>query len=235
MKKLMAFVLAGVLGYSPAALAKPTAEEVVRAVDEVRNPADSFFMKVEVADAGNDSRNVFEVSIRGNNRTLVKTLEPARDRGRNLLMLDEEMWAYVPNIRRAVRVSLGQKLSGQAANGDISRMRWSGDYDAVIEKEDAKVIVILLTARKKGLTYEKIRASIEPGTFHPIQAEFLSPSGKPLKLAKYAGFKPIAGRVRPTEIQIQDAVRENDRSVVKVLSMEPRQFPESLFNQNALR
>src|SRR4051794_12065052 len=102
----------------------PSAEEVIQKVDQVRNPSDSYFMSVEVTSPdGKQASTKFDVSLQGNAKTLIKTVEPARDRGRNLLMLNEEMWAYIPNLKRAVRVSLSQKLTGQAANGDISRMR----------------------------------------------------------------------------------------------------------------
>ena len=40
-------------------------------------------------------------------------------------------------------------------------MRWAKDYSPTIEKETDKEWVLLLDAKKKGLTYEKIRAHIE--------------------------------------------------------------------------
>jgi outer membrane lipoprotein-sorting protein len=221
------------LGLSATALAA-TPEEILRKADEVRNPSESYFMKVTVTSDGED-RSAFEVSIQGNNKTLVKTREPARDRGRNLLMLEEEMWAYIPNLKRAVRVSLAQKLTGQAANGDISRMRWSGDYTATIEKESPKDWVLHLAARKKGLTYDKARVWIEKGSFHPLKAEFLTPAGKPLKLATYGGYRNLAGKERPGTIRIQDALRPDDVSVIEIGEMAVRSFPASTFNQNALQ
>ena len=220
----------------PAFAEEVPAEEIIRRVDEIRNPAEAYFMKVAVVNEGAPSdRSVFEVSVRGNSRTLVKTVEPPRDRGRNLLMVDEQMWAYIPNIKRAVRVSLSQKLTGQAANGDISRMRWSGDYASTVERRETSEWVLLLTAKKQGLTYEKVRVWVEKSTYRPLKAEFLTPAGKPLKVAVYSGYMSLAGKIRPSEIRIRDAVRENESSTVKILSMEERAFPESIFNQNSLK
>lgn len=218
----------------------PSPEEIVKNVDQLRNPAESFRMRVKVLDGATDSgdRKVFEVSLSGNNRTLIETLEPARDKGRNLLMLNEEMWAYIPSLKRAVRVSLSQKLSGQAANGDISRMRWSGDYTPSFEKTEKTAKdqwVLLLEANKKGLTYDKIRVWVEQKTFRPLRAEFLTPAGKLLKKAAYSDYREMAGKIRPTRIEIQDALREQDRSAVVIESMEAKTFPASMFNQNNLQ
>jgi outer membrane lipoprotein-sorting protein len=216
------------------ALGSIPADEILRRADGVRNPGETYLMKVEVTSKDAD-KAVFEVSLSGNSKTFIKTLEPARDRGRNLLMLGEDMWVYMPNLKRSVRVSLSQKLTGQAANGDLSRMRWSGDYDATIESESDKSWTLFLSAKRKGLTYDKIRAVIEKNTFHPLAAEFLTPSGKPLKRATYGDFKPLLGRVRPHTMKVQDAIRPDDVSVIRVTTMEVKSFPASLFNQNSLR
>ncbi|MDR3607358.1 MAG: hypothetical protein P4M08_08255 [Oligoflexia bacterium] len=44
----------------------------------------------------------------------------------------------------------------------------------------------------------------------------------------------MAGKIRPTEILIQDAIRESDRSVIHILEMNIHKIPASLFNQNTL-
>lgn len=212
----------------------PTATEIVRRADEIRNPGESYRMQVSVT-SGEGERSVFEVALNGPSQTFIKTLEPARDRGRNMLMRGEEMWAYVPNLKRAIRVSLSQKLTGQAANGDISRMRWAGDYSAKTESEDAGAWQLLLSANKKGLTYDKIRVWVNKKDFHPMKAEFLTPQAKLLKRVEYADYRPNLGKTRPHLMKIQDAVRPDDRSEIRVLEMEVKTFPAAMFNQNNLR
>jgi outer membrane lipoprotein-sorting protein len=228
------------IGNGLALAAKPTAESILKQVDGIRNPSESYLMKVQVKDlSGSDSSSgddpsVYEVSIQSNRKTLIKTLAPPRDRGRNLLMLDQDMWAYIPNLKRAVRVSLSQKLTGQAANGDISRMRWSGDYTAKIQDETPTQWTLFLTAQKKDLTYDQLRVWVQKKTYRPLRAEFLTAAGKTLKTATYGAYKPIVGKTRPTQMIIQDAVREKDRSEIDILDMQVRNIPSSLFNQNNL-
>jgi outer membrane lipoprotein-sorting protein len=227
---LVCTALAGI----PARAGDPSPDEILRRSDEIRNPSESYVMKVKVTSSDADPA-VYDVSLSGNSRTLVKTLEPARDKGRNLLMLDEQMWAYIPNLKRAVRVPMRQKLTGQAANGDISRMRWSGDYDATIEKEDAQAWVLHLHARKKGLTYDQLRVWIHKADFHPLKAEYLTLQGKPLKLATFTGYRMLAGKVRPTLIRIQDALRPSERSTIQIEEMTVKHVPLSLFQQSNLQ
>jgi outer membrane lipoprotein-sorting protein len=211
-------------------------EKILKRVDDIRNPGESYFMKVQI-DSADDVEGPWkgEVKIKGNNRTLIITQAPARQKGQNLLMIDEEMWLYIPNLKRAVRISLSQKLTGQASNGDIGRMRWYGDYDVKIEKESRKYWHLFLTARKKGLTYEKIRIVVSKRNFHPLKAEFLSLGSKVLKTARYKRYKRLAGRIRPSEIKISDAIDESNYSTIKILEMEKNNYPLSLFNRNNLK
>lgn len=215
--------------------AKSDVSEILRKADEVRCPTESYFMEVEVVSQGSNDVVRLEVFTKGREKTRVNTVFPARDKGRNMVMIGEEMWAYVPNLKRAVRVALNQKLSGQAANGDVSRMRWWGDYYPVLESEDDSSWTLLLTARKKGLTYEKVRAWIEKKNFRPIKAEYLSLSGLVLKKTRFGGFRSIGGNVRPTEIQIQDAKNPSESSLLRILKLEARESSDTIFNQNALR
>lgn len=210
-------------------------DEILRKADEVRCPSESYFMEVEVVSQGGSDIVRLEVFTKGRDKTRVNTILPARDKGRNMVMIGEDMWAYVPNLKRAVRVALNQKLTGQAANGDVSRMRWWGDYSAKLESEDDATWVLMLNARKKGLTYEKVRAWIEKKNFRPVRAEYLSLSGMVLKKTKFGGFRSIAGEVRPTEIQIQDAKNPSDSSMLRILRLEAKESSDAIFNQNALR
>lgn len=229
-------LLLGLGLWVPLAAVAQTPSEILLKADEIRNPAQSFQMMVEVSSSGSaQETSRFEVALKGNTRTLIRTLAPSRDKGRKLLMVEQDMWAFLPSVSRPIRVSLAQRLTGQASNGDLSRLRWAGDYDAKVEREDAKSWTLFLTARRKGLTYEKIRAWIEKGTFKPIRAEYLSVSGMVMKRARYGGWRDMAGRERPTEIEIQDAIREQDRSTIRILSMQAKNFPDSQFNPQGLK
>jgi len=228
--KRCAVSFVGLACFSLAALAV-TPDEILRSADEIRNPSESFFMHVAVT--GNDGSSSFEVYTKGKDKTLIRTVAPLRDVGRDLLMLEENMWAYIPNLKRAVRVSLNQKLSGQTANGDIARMRWFGDYSAKIENETTDFWQLKLEASKKGLTYDRLRAFVQKNTFRPMKAEYLSNSDVLLKIALFSGYKSMAGKMRPTIIKITNG-KSSDASIIEISKMESRDLPASIFFQDTL-
>ncbi len=215
-------------------LAAITPEEILKKVDDVRNPSESYLMSVRIKSSTESEDSTFVVSLKGNTKTFVKVSGPKKLVGRNMLMIDENMWVYVPNLKRSVRVSLSQKLIGEAANGDISRMRWSGDYNAKIEKEDKRTYTMFLDQKKKGLTYAKIRVTVAKYSFQPLKAEFLTMTGKVVKTADYLKYTVLAGKKRPSVIHIVDKLKASNTSDIIIEKMTVRKLPDSMFSEKNL-
>lgn len=209
------------------------AADLLEEVDSIRNPSDSYSMSVRIV-SSNEEEAKFLVYLKGNNKTLIKVLGPKKNLGRNMLMIAENMWVHVPNIRRSVRVSLNQKLTGEAANGDISRMRWAGDYTHKIVKQDKNSMELFLEASKEGLTYSKIRVWIATKDKRPLKAEFLTLSGKIIKTATYEKYSSILGKMRPQLIHIVDNLKKDQYSDILIDKMENKSFPDSMFVEKSL-
>lgn len=209
-------------------------DEIIKQADAVRNPGESYFLEAEVTSNNASEPHLFRIAIQGNTKTRIETAKPERDQGRNMLMQDENMWVFIPRLKREVRVSLNQKLVGEAANGDISRMQWSGDYNASLESENEKEWILLLQANKKGLTYDRLRVWIEKGSFHPTKAEYMTQGGKVLKNATYTSYISLAGKIRPSQIIIQDAVRPSEQSTITIKQMKVQNFPSPIFQKTEL-
>ncbi len=203
-----------------------SAADWVKKADQIRNPSQSFEMNVKVDDGNTSSE--FIVFLKGQDKTLIVTKSPARDKGRNMLMLDRDFNAYVPNLKRSMRLSLAQKLSGQVANGDISRTRWFGDYSVQLEKETKDQVQLLLKANKDNLTYAAIRLWIDKKNNHPLKAEYLGLNAQTvLKRAYFEDYKTMAGALRPTTLRIEDVNKKT--SFVRISDMTNKTFDDSFF------
>ena len=60
-------------------------DDWVKKADQIRNPSQSFEMNVKVDDDSHTTE--FIVFLKGQDKTLIVTKSPARDKGRNMLML----------------------------------------------------------------------------------------------------------------------------------------------------
>jgi|TARA_R110002094_G_scaffold112564_3_gene109120 hypothetical protein len=227
-------------GTSDAATVDATA--LVQRADAIRFPRESFETLITVtnytAGEAGDVRE-YKVMSRGNENTIVLTESPASERGQALLMRGRDLWIFMPTVSQPVRLSLSQRLTGQVANGDLARANFAGDYSAELagrenlDGEDAWVLD--LTAAGRGVTYAKVRYWVAVADDRPIKAEFYAVSGRLLKTSRYEAFQELAGRMRPTRLVIEDALKEGDYSVLEYNTMTVKDLPERMFTQQYLR
>ena len=218
--------------------AEMDANEIVKKADLRRglgNVSHSFNVTVTNQD---DKKEVFHVAFKDVNATLTEQTEPERARGRKLLMKEYDIWLFTKNIKKPLRISLEQKLTGEVANGDIARTNYAEDYDATIlaveKKGNAEFYKLELKAKNKKVTYGKIEYWVSKKDFIPMEATFFALSGKPLKSAVFEDFKPVQGISRTTKMVIRDYLQKNKTSTLIFSDHKPEKFDESLFNKDRL-
>ncbi|ATE60951.1 outer membrane lipoprotein-sorting protein [Thauera sinica] len=226
----------------PAAEVDEAAVRAVVRADEIRFPRESFQTEILVkssSDGQPGDERKFRVLSRGNENTIVMTLEPATDRGQALLLRGRDLWIFMPSVSQPVRLSLAQRLTGQVANGDLARANFAGDYSPRIVGRDTingqPALVMDLTAVDRGVTYAKVKYWVNEKDGRPVKAEFYALSGRLLKTCRYEDFREMAGRVRPTRLVMEDALKKGDVSVLTYDSMAVRDLPERMFTREYLR
>ncbi len=141
-----------------------------------------------------DEEHLYEVSQKGTDKTYVDFLSP-REKGEHLLMLGDDMWVYLPDTSRPVRITPLERLTGDASNGDVARTNYAADYSPVYlrtEKVGAVECYVLdLTAKRKGATYQRILYWLRVQDARPVRAEFYLTSGKQIKSATFDEFAPV--------------------------------------------
>lgn len=222
--------------------AELTAGEIVTRADSVRSPDTDFSVDVTITSlrSGKEARvTKYEVFLKGRENTLIKTMYPPIERGRSVLMKGLDLWVYLPNIRRPVRISLQQRLVGEVSYGDIARVNFSGDYEAkIIRKEtiDEKTYYVLdLTAKDMRVTYNRAIYLVQKDNFHPFKAEFYSISGKLLKICHYEDYQDRMGRLRPMRLILEDPLRKGRKSIIQYSDMNPKQLPDKWFTRHYLQ
>ncbi len=231
---LVGFLLACVLvGHA----ATPDAEALLKRSDTYRNgwPAYVVHVKITTFESNKaDEERLYEVSQKGLERTYVEFMSP-RDKGRHLLMLGDDMWIYLPDTSRPVRITPLERLSGDASNGDIARTNYAVDYSPVYlrtEKVGAEECYVLeLTAKRKGSTYQRIEYWLRVQDARPVKAEFYLTSGKHIKSATFDEYLQTSGRTLLHRLTLYDQIRHNSHSVLEYSGSAPRELPDKLFYQ----
>jgi outer membrane lipoprotein-sorting protein len=218
------------------------AKSILEKADEIRFPRTGFQVDIDVTttqDGQQTDARKYRVLSKGNANTVVMVTEPASDRGQIILMKDNDLWVFLPDVSQPVRLSLSQRLTGQVANGDLARANFAGDYTPKILRQESidgqNHHVLELIAATRGVTYHKVLYWVNQANNRPYKAEFYSVSSRLLKTALYENFRPMMGLVRPTRLVMQDALRKSERSVLEYSEMKPRDLPDRVFTKEYLR
>jgi outer membrane lipoprotein-sorting protein len=227
---------------SPVTAADPVARSIVEKADQVRFPPEGFQVDVDVVTVRQGQRSdtrKYRVLSKGNDNTIVLTVEPASERGQSMLMKGRDLWVYMPNVSQPVRLALSQRLTGQVANGDLARANFAGDYTPKLLRTESieghNYAVLELTAVDRGVTYQRVVYWVRQDNAWPLKAEFYSSSNRLLKTCKYERFQTLAGRTRPTRLVMDDALRQAEQSVLEYSDMKLRELPDRMFTKEYLR
>lgn len=218
-----------------------SAQELVKKADDFRFPAGDVRFLVKVIDfkkGKKERESQYRVLSDGQGKSLVETLKPERQKGRKLLMTDSDLWFYSPDIRKPVRVSLQQKLTGEVANGDLANTNFAGDYNAQLvgeEKIQGKNLKRLkLKSKSKSATYSSINYWLDASSGAPVMAEFLSTSGKVMKRGYFEKYAMVLGKRRMVEMKIEDAIVKSRASVLEYSDFSRDNIPAMTFSKESI-
>jgi len=217
-----------------------SADQILKLSDLSRNGWDSYGVRTTIEnfeDGTMKDKGLFDVTIKGASKTLVKFLN-ADVKGQYLLMVDDDMWIYMPNTRKPIRITPLQRLMGNASNGDVARTRYAHDYAATLLKNEVlngvPCYVLDLKAKSDGATYNRIEYWIAKETNRPKRAEIYLTSGKHYKSIDFDTYEEILGRPLLTQMTITDRLRSGRKTVMRYDSYAPGELPDKYFNKDYL-
>jgi outer membrane lipoprotein-sorting protein len=182
--------------------------------DEVMSPAAFDADSSMVAHREDGSARTYRMRIlkSGTDKLRSTFLEPAAAKGQEMLRNDENLWLYMPNLKRAVRVaSRDSFMGGDFNNADVLRVNYVADYEATAgASADPALVLLELKAKSTQASYDAIKLWLtagDPKQSQPVRAEYYAKSGKLLRSAVFLDVKDFGdGLKRPAKIEMKNAI-----------------------------
>jgi hypothetical protein len=219
------------------------ANRILEKIAHIRYPEPPMELELEMLNLNSDNDTTFyrmKVLCKDYKHVLVFFTYPARMKGQATLMLDNNMWLYMPNIRKSIRVSPHQLLSsGQISHGDIARMDLIGDYTPIlidtVSINGKKAFVLDLQAKDTKVAYKSIKCWAYTDNFQPIKMEFYSLSGMMLKEMHFTKYANMSGTIRPVETLMINSTNKKQRTLLRYQSIKKiKDLPDNMFTKRFL-
>ena len=208
----------------------PRVLEIIDEVDRLMRGASSAgLMRMEI-DTEHWSRALeMRIWSLGTEHSLVRVESPAREAGTATLMVENEVWNYLPNVDRTIKVPpsmmLGSWMGSHFTNDDlVKESRLIEDYDIVISHEgprDGQDVweFTLIPKPDAPVIWGRIEQQVRTRDRMPIWARYYDEDGTLVRTMNFSDFEVLGGRTLPTRM-VMEPMDGEERTVVTYLELE---------------
>lgn len=212
--------------------------EILKKVDEILTPGSvEFYRKLINEEPNGDKKEFIFYSVKKDrDKVAMLYLAPASDKGRATLRLGDNMWLYIPNVGKPIRITSMQSIVGGVFNNaDIMRLDYSAEYDAINLEEGPADYILGLKAKTRTVSYDSLRMWVFKKNNIVKKVECYAASGKLIKVLDFKNVKDFGkGIVRPAVIETTSPLYKGFKSVLIYSKINRKKFPDEVFSLDYL-
>jgi outer membrane lipoprotein-sorting protein len=209
--------------------------ELLRKVDRNLEPEsyESYRKLINIEPNGDRKEFVIYSVKKGKDQTASLFLSPSSDKGRSTLRQGDNMWLYIPNVGKPMRITSLQSVTGGVFNNaDIMRLDYAVEYDVKSIDEQADHYLLDLKAKTGDVAYDKLKMKVDKNLILPTEIEAFASSGMLMKTLRFKDIKDFGGGIkRPATIETDSPLYKDYKSVMLYSGLKKKDFPDEVFTQ----
>jgi outer membrane lipoprotein-sorting protein len=207
--------------------------QLLKQIDRNLNPEsyELYRKLINIEPDGRKKEYVLFTVKKGKDKVAALFLSPASDKGRSTLRLGDNMWLYIPNVGKPVRItSLQSVVGGIFNNSDIMQLDYADEYDVEKIEEQGGEYLLHLKAKTKTVAYDRLKLWAEKSRKIPTKIECLTEASMLIKTLYFKEIKDFGGGiVRPAVIETDSPLYRGYKSVIIVANIKQRNFKDEVF------
>ncbi|MFH2119721.1 MAG: outer membrane lipoprotein-sorting protein [Pseudomonadota bacterium] len=158
-------------------------------------------------------------------------IAPASEKGRSTLRLGDNMWLYIPNVGKPIRItSLQSVVGGVFNNADILQLDYAAEYDVEKVEEKGVEYLLFLKAKTKTVAYDRLKIWADKKNVLPTKIECLTEVNMLIKTLYFKDVKSFGGGItRPAVIETDSPLYKGYKSVMMFAGIKKRDFKDEVF------
>ncbi|MBN2370616.1 MAG: outer membrane lipoprotein-sorting protein [Vicinamibacteria bacterium] len=207
--------------------------QLLKQIDRNLNP-DSYEMYRKIFNVDPDGKKkeytLFSAK-KGRDKIAAVFLAPASDKGRTTLRLGDNMWLYIPNVGKPIRItSLQSVIGGVFNNSDIMQLDYSEEYDVEQVEDAGNEHLLHLKARTKSVAYDRLKMSVDKSGKIPTKIECRTEADMLIKTLHFKEIKDFGGGiVRPSVMETDSPLYQGYKSIMIFANIKKRDFKDEVF------
>jgi outer membrane lipoprotein-sorting protein len=227
----LSLALSFILLFAPAAFPLD-GTEILKKVDANLQPEsfESYRKLINIEPSGAKREFLLYTLKKGNDKIVSLFISPASEKGRATLRLGDNMWLYIPNVGKPVRItSLQSVVGGVFNNADIMRLDYNVEYDVQQIDEQKSEYVLDLKAKTAAVAYDKLKMWVDKKAVIPTKIECYAATGLLIKTLYLKETKPFEGVQRPSVIETDSPLYKGYQSIIAYANVKKKIVADEVF------
>jgi outer membrane lipoprotein-sorting protein len=225
-RKLISIILLAAV--APVTLADSDAKaiELLDRVDNLYQQENSkATMTMEIVTPDFERSMTLESWSIGLDYSLVRVLAPKKEKGVSTLKREDEMWNYLPKIRKVLKVPpsmmMGSWMGSDFTNDDLMREgSWVEEFDVTLTETDTTYVLDMLSKPDTVTVWGKMQIEIDKNNLLPIRQVYFDEDGTAMREMTFSGVKTFDGVTLPSVMELVPLNKEGNRTRVIYEDME---------------
>jgi len=192
---------------------------------------ESYRKLINIEPNGRKKEFVLFTVKKGADKVAALFISPASEKGRSTLRLDENMWLYIPNVGKPVRItSMQSVVGGVFNNADILRLDYAVEYDVEKTEDMDNKLLLHLKAKTNTVAYDRLRIWVDKTRILPDKIECMTETYMLIKTIHFKEVKDFGGGiVRPSVVETDSPLHEDYKSIMIFAGIKKREFKDEVF------
>ena len=203
----------------------PRAEALARKIDELYRSRTSYAqLEMEIVTPDWKRTLIIKAWTLGQDKTLIRILEPKKEAGVGTLRLGNEMWNYLPKTDKVIKIPPSMMMSSwmgsDFTNDDLVKEFTFVDdfiFRLTTPPEAEKGKLYLECRPKPGvpIVWDRIVIAVEEAGTLPVWQKFYDEKGRVARLMTYSEVKTFGRRTVPSVMEMVPQTKEGYRTVMR--------------------
>ncbi|MCX5717046.1 MAG: outer membrane lipoprotein-sorting protein [Nitrospirae bacterium] len=206
---------------------------LLKQVDRNLNPEsyESYRKLINIEPDGSKKEFTLFTVKKGVDKVVSLFLAPASEKGRSTLRLGDNMWLYIPNVGKPVRItSLQSVVGGVFNNSDILQLDYAAEYNVEKVEEKGSEYLLYLKAKTKTVAYDRLKIWADKSKKLPTKIECLTEANMLIKTLYFKDVKDFGGGiVRPAVTETDSPLYKGYKSVMIFAKLKAKDFKDEAF------
>ncbi len=207
--------------------------QVLKDMDRNLNPEsyETYRKLINIEPDGRKKEYTLFTVKKGVDKVAALFLAPASENGRSTLRLGDNMWLYIPNVGKPIRItSLQSVVGGVFNNADILRLDYTAEYDAEKMEESGEEYLLFLKAKSKTVAYDRLKIWVDKNKKLPKKIECLTGANMLIKTLYFKDIKDFGGGiVRPSVIETDSPLYKGYKSLMIFGKITKKEYKDEVF------